>query len=54
MYHFESTYLFILLLTCFIITSLAQESKPLSKIYTGADQTQLYISKLKGKKMKKY
>ena len=47
----KSTYLFILLLTCFIITSLAQESKPLSKIYTGADQTQLYISKLKGKKI---
>ena len=29
--------------------SFAQKSNPLSKIYTGADQTQLYLSKLKGK-----
>ena len=47
----KSTYLFILLFISTVIVSFAQESKPSSKIYTGADQTQLYLSKLKGKKI---
>ena len=47
----KSTYLFILLFISAVIVSFAQESKPSSKIYTGADQTQLYLSKLKGKKI---
>ena len=34
-----------------IALSIAQELKPLSKIYTGADQTQLYLSTLKEKKI---
>ncbi len=47
----KSTYLFILLLIGVIIVSSGQESKPSSKIFTGADQIQLYLSKLKGKKV---
>ncbi|MDB2674737.1 DUF1343 domain-containing protein [Flavobacteriaceae bacterium] len=47
----KSTYLFILLFISTVIVSFAQESKPSSKIYTGADQTQLYLTKLKGKKI---
>ena len=47
----KSTYLFILLMNSVIALSFAQELKPLSKIYTGADQTQLYLSKLKEKKI---
>jgi len=44
----KSTYLFILFISA-VTVSFAQKSNPLSKIYTGADQTQLYLSKLKGK-----
>lgn len=44
----KSTYLFILFISA-VTVCFAQKSKPLSKIYTGADQTQLYLSKLKGK-----
>jgi len=44
----KSTYLFILFISA-VTVSFAQKSSPLSKIYTGADQTQLYLSKLKGK-----
>lgn len=44
----KSTYLFILFISV-VTVSFAQKSSPLSKIYTGADQTQLYLSKLKGK-----
>ncbi|MDB4496642.1 DUF1343 domain-containing protein [Flavobacteriaceae bacterium] len=44
----KSTYLFILFISA-VTVSFAQKSKPLSKIYTGADQTQLYLSKLKEK-----
>ena len=47
----KSTYLFILLMNSVIALSFAQELKPLSKIYTGADQTQLYLSTLKEKKI---
>ena len=44
----KSTYLFILFISA-VTVCFAQKSKPLSKIYTGADQIQLYLSKLKGK-----
>ena len=44
----KSTYLFILFISA-VTVSFAQKSNPLSKIYTGADQTHLYLSKLKGK-----
>ena len=47
----KSTYLFILLLVGVIIVSFSQETKPSSRIFTGADQTHLYLSKLKGKKI---
>ena len=47
----KSTYLFILLVTCYSIVSCAQESKSTYNILTGADQTNLYISKLKGKRI---
>jgi len=47
----KSTYLFILLVTCYSIVSCAQESKSSYNILTGADQTNLYISKLKGKRI---
>ena len=45
----KNTYLFTLLLFSVSIVFYAQESKPYPKIFTGADQTQLYLSKLKGK-----
>ena len=47
----KNTYLFTLLLFSVSIVFYAQESKPYPKIFTGADQTQLYLSKLKGKKI---
>ena len=47
----KSTYLFILLLIGVIIVSFSQETTPSSKIFTGADQTHLYLSRLKGKKI---
>ncbi len=47
----KSTYLFILLLICNHLTSCAQESKLPLTIKTGADQTNLYLQKLKGKRV---
>ena len=47
----KSTYLFILFVICNAIVSCAQETKSSYKILTGADQTNLYVSKLKGKRI---
>tara|TARA_B110000003_G_scaffold209487_1_gene208411 strand:+ start:27432 stop:28622 length:1191 start_codon:yes stop_codon:yes gene_type:complete len=47
----KSTYLFILLLISYSIVSCAQELKSVHKITTGADQTEMYLSKLKGKRI---
>ena len=47
----KSTYLFILLLICNVLVSCAQESKLTQTILTGADQTELYLQKLKGKRI---
>ena len=47
----KSTYLFILFVICTAIVSCAQETKSSYKILTGADQTNLYVSKLKGKRI---
>tara|TARA_B100000787_G_C16199297_1_gene303697 strand:- start:11457 stop:12647 length:1191 start_codon:yes stop_codon:yes gene_type:complete len=47
----KSTYLFILFVICSVIVSYAQESKSLHKIISGADQTALYVSNLKGKRI---
>ena len=45
----KSTYLFILLLITAVLVSCAQESKSSEIILTGADQTELYLNKIKGK-----
>tara|TARA_R110002072_G_scaffold20671_23_gene74720 strand:- start:1249 stop:2439 length:1191 start_codon:yes stop_codon:yes gene_type:complete len=45
----KSTYLFILLLITGVLVSCAQESKSSEIILTGADQTELYLNKIKGK-----
>ena len=47
----KSTYLFILLLICQHLVSCAQESKSSLTIKTGAEQTKLYVKKLKGKRI---
>ena len=47
----KSTYLFILLLICNPLISCAQESKSSATILTGADRTELYLKKLRGKKI---
>ena len=47
----KSTYLFILLLICNVLVSCAQESKSTQTILTGADQTELYLNKIKGKRI---
>ncbi len=47
----KSTYLFILLMMCFSIVSCAQDSQLLPSIITGADQTNLYLNLLKGKRI---
>lgn len=47
----KSTYLFILLLTCCHLVSCAQEASSSLTIKTAADQTKLYLKKLKGKKI---
>lgn len=47
----KSTYLFILLLICNPLISCAQGSKSSATIQTGADQTGLYLKKLKGKRI---
>ena len=47
----KNTYLFILLLISFGLVSCAQESKSIKTILTGADQTELYLKKLEGKKI---
>tara|TARA_R110002073_G_scaffold8207_5_gene45824 strand:+ start:36593 stop:37783 length:1191 start_codon:yes stop_codon:yes gene_type:complete len=47
----KSTYLFILLLICNPLVSCTQESKSTLQIKTGADRTELYLKKLKGKRV---
>lgn len=47
----KSTYLFILLLICNPLTSCTQESKSTLQIKTGADRTELYLKKLRGKRV---
>ncbi len=47
----KSTYLFILFVIVTAIVSCAQETKSSYKILTGADQTNLSVSKLKGKRI---
>ncbi|MFY0604816.1 MAG: DUF1343 domain-containing protein [Flavobacteriaceae bacterium] len=47
----KSTYLFLFLLISFQLVSCAQEAKKNTAIETGADRTELYLSKLKGKRV---
>jgi len=47
----KSTYLFILLLICNPLVSCTQESKSTLQIKTGADRTELYLKKLRGKRI---